>query len=281
MITPLVTIVIPGKNSAYMLEACLKSISNQTYSNIETIVVDGYSSDNTADLAKQYDAKIYNYSPNVPKGTFDAPYKRNYGVKKAKGKYVYYVDADMELSPGVVAEAVKICETNTCDAMIVPEDSFGIGVWARAKNLERRCYWGDNTIEAPRFVRKSVWDELGGLDELLGGGGDDWDLYQKLLRAGHKVSRTTSITYHNEGHLSLKKLMRKRLMYGRDSLKYISKRPGAASLSYFPVRPSYIRNWKLFASRPTDTMFFVVMRACEYFAAFVGIVRSVILKDNV
>ena len=90
---------------------------------------------------------------------------------------------------------------STYDAVIIPEDSFGEGIWARAKNLERRCYWGDDTVEAPRFVKKKVWSDLGGLDEILGGGGDDWDLYQKLLDQGYKVGRIESITFHNEGKL--------------------------------------------------------------------------------
>lgn len=274
---PLVSVIIPAKNSGFFLENCLKSIKKQSYSKIETIIIDSKSTDNTSDLAKKYKAKLFNYFPKVLPGTFDAPYRRNYGAKKAKGKYVFYIDADMELTRNVISEAVRLCEKKNADAVIVAEDSFGEGVWARAKNLERMCYWGDDTIEAPRFVRKETWDDLGGLDELLGGGGDDWDLYQKLLNKGYKVSRTKSKIMHNEGRLKIVKLIRKRYMYGRDSLKYIKKRPGAATLSYFPIRKSYLKNWKLFLSRPMDTFFFVIMRASEYLAASVGIVRSLIL----
>lgn len=272
--TPLVSIVIPGKNSALMMKACLESIKKQSYRNIEIIIVDSKSEDETPKLAKKYGARLFDYFPKVPKGTFDAPHKRNYGAKKARGKYIYYVDADMELSKNIVSEAVSLCEEKGFSAIIMPEDSFGVGVWASAKNLERMCYWGDDTIEAPRFVSKKVWDKLGGLDEFLGGGGDDWDLYQKLLKKGYKVGRIKSIVRHNEGNLSLQKLMKKRFMYGQDSLKYISKRPGAASISYFPIRPSYLKNWKLFVSRPKDTFFFIIMRTAEYSAAAVGILRS-------
>lgn len=272
-----VSIIIPTRNSDRFLENTLKSIKKQTYKDIEVLVVDGKSTDRTHEIAKKYKATILIYVPNVPQGTFDAPHKRNYGVKKAKGTYVYYVDADMELTPNVIKEAVSLSEKGA-DAVIVPEDSFGEGIWAQAKNLERRCYWGDDTIEAPRFFNKKVWLAVGGLDESLGGGGDDWDLHQKLKDKGYSIARTKSLVMHNEGNLSLKALCRKRFMYGRDTFKYIQKRPAAGSKSYFPIRKAFLKNWKLFIRRPKDTGAFVIMRSAEYFSGFSGIVYTMIKK---
>jgi glycosyltransferase involved in cell wall biosynthesis len=273
----LVSIIIPTKNAALFLENCLKAIKKQTYKQIEVLLIDGGSIDGTLDIAKKYGAHVIIYKPKVAEGTFDAPHKRNYGVKKAKGKYVYYLDADMELSPSVISEAVKLGEKGA-DAIIIPEDSFGEGTWASAKNLERRCYWGDDTIEAPRFFKKKVWEQVGGLDESLGGGGDDWDLHEKLKKSGFVIKRTKSLVMHNEGKPELKKLWKKRFMYGRDTIKYISKRPKAGAESYFPIRKAYLKNWKLFAKRPKDTAAFIVMRTTEYAAGFSGIVYSYLIK---
>jgi len=274
---PLVSIIIPTINSEEFLRKCLTSIKKQSYKNIEIIIVDGGSSDNTLKIAKDFNSKVYEYKPKVKPGVFDAPYKRNFGVKKAKGRYVYYVDTDMELGNKIVEEAVRLCSV-TADAVILPEDSFGTSIWAKAKNLERRCYWGDDTIEAPRFFKKDVWIKMGGLDEDLGGGGDDWDLYQKLLENDYKVKRTKSIVMHNEGNLKLTKLLKKRFMYGRDSVKYISKRPRVGIVSYFPIRRAYLRNWKLFVSRPLDSFVFIIMRSAEYAAGFSGAIYSFIVK---
>lgn len=273
-----VSIIIPTRNSDEFLEKCFISVRKQTYKNIELIVVDGGSQDKTLLLARKYKAKILIYKPNVRPGTFDAPHKRNYGVEHSTGKYVFYIDADMELGKNVVSEAVELCARDNYDAVIIPENSFGVGRWARAKNLERMCYWGDNTIEAPRFFKKDAWIEVGGLDVDLGGGGDDWDLHQKLLDNKMRVARTKSMIEHNEGHLKIKKLLKKRFMYGRDSARYISKRPKAGVVSYFPIRKSYIKNWKLFLTRPRDTFFFISMRTAEYAAGFLGIIYSTIKK---
>ncbi len=276
---PLVSIIIPTKNSALFLENCLKSIKNQSYPKIETLVVDSKSTDKTLSVCKKYKVKVYQYHPKVKVGKFDAPHKRNYGTTKAKGKYVYYLDADMELPRGIIKEAVAMGEMGY-DALILSEDSFGNGIWAQAKQLERRCYWGDETVEAARFFKKSVWDELGGLDEALGGGGDDWDLQYRLVQAGFKLGRTKRVVLHNEGELSLIKLIKKRFMYGRDSIKYLVKRPQASFVSYFPIRKAYLKNWRLFAQKPFLTIAFIFMRSAEYAAGFSGILYSFLEKDE-
>jgi glycosyltransferase involved in cell wall biosynthesis len=270
---PLVSVIIPTKNSGKMLGACLRSIRSQSYKNIEIIIVDGASTDNTRPLSIEYQCSLLQFDPKVEVGTFDAPHRRNYGVAKSNGTYVYYVDADMELTKHVLQNAVRKCEEG-CDAIIVPEESFGTGVWAQAKKLERKCYVGDDTIEAPRFFRKTVWDEVGGLDETLGGGGDDWDLHQKLKDRKKKICRIADLVLHNEGDLKIAKLIKKRFMYGRDSFKYISKRPVAGTASYFPIRKAYIKNWRLFLKQPFSTIVFIIMRGTEYSAGFAGILYS-------
>lgn len=271
----LVSIIIPTKNSSGVLQKSLPSIKEQTYKNIEIVVVDGKSTDNTIALAKQFHAKILTYVPQVPSGTFDASYKRNYGAKRAKGEYIYWMDADMELPKYLVAEAVKLCKQGY-GAVILPEDSFGTGIWSRAKNLERRCYWGDDSVECPRFFKRSVWEEIGGLDESLGAGGDDLDIHQKVLERGHRVARTKSIVLHNEGNLTLGKLFRKHFMYGKDTIRYFYKRPKQSVISYFPVRVAYVKNIPLFLSRPIDAVLFVIMRSTEYTAGLLGLLSTLI-----
>lgn len=274
---PLVSIIIPTVNSGLFLENTFKSIVAQSYKNIETIIVDGQSTDNTLPLAKKYKAHVFQLKTNLPKGTFDAPYRRNFGVKKARGVYVYYVDADMELPKNLIEEAVNLCEKKY-DALILPEDSFGVGVWAKAKNLERRCYWGDQLIESPRFFKKNVWEKVGGLDEKLAGGRDDGDLYEKLKENNFKVGRTKAIVMHNEGKLTVKKLFMKKYMYGKDVMKYVSKRPVVGVASYSPIRLSFLKNWKLFAKRPMDSGVFIIMKGVEVAGGCAGVADSLINK---
>lgn len=277
--SPLVSIVIPTLNAADYLENCLQSIKLQSYRKIEVIIVDGGSTDNTLKIAKKFKTKIFHFDPNLPPDKYAATHRRNYGVKKSAGEYIYYIDSDYELTKNVVRECVNACVLHGFSAVIHPLDTFGVGIWARAKNLERRCYFGDDTVESPRFFKKSVWRTVGGLDEKLMGGGDDWDLYQKLLERNFKVGRIKSIVRNNEGNLTLGKLFKRAFFYSKDSLKYLHKRPKQAFKSYFPIRASYIRNWKLFIKRPKDTLALIIARTVEYFGGALGVAYSLIKND--
>ena len=269
----IVSIVIPTKNSAGFLDSCLKNIRLQSYPKIEIIIVDSKSTDNVEELAKKYKVRFLTYIPKVEKGIFDAPHKRNYGMAKAKGKYVYWLDADMTLPKNLIAEAVELC-IKGADAVILPEDSFGVGIWSKAKQLERRCYWNDPTMESPRFYKKSVWEDIGGFDLSLGAGGDDIDLTQKLLEKNYVIKRAKNIVLHNEGNLTLRNTIRKHFMYGREMFNYFKKRPRSWIATYNPIKFSYFSHWKLFIGHPVEAILFIFMRTLEYIAGFVGLIYS-------
>ncbi len=269
----LVSIIIPTKNSSMFLENTLKSIKEQSYKKIEIIIVDNKSTDKTLEIARKYRCKVFQFNPKVSIGRFDASHKRNYGVTKAKGEYVYYVDADMELTKNVVSDCVRLCNKGF-DCIMVPEDSFGIGIWAQAKYLQRHCYIGDDELESPRFFKKKVWQALGGLDVEMGGGGDDWDLSLRAREAGYKITRTTELVMHNEGDLKLFRLFKKRIMYGKDLPKYLSKQRGH-SVKVFLFRKAYLKNWRLFLSHPIITCAFIVMRSTEVVGTSLGVMLSV------
>ncbi len=87
----MVSVVIPTYNSGRTLEKCLKSIVDQIYKNIEIIVVDKFSEDKTVEIAKSYGARIIqDYGERAR--------AKKIGLKKAKGKYVLFIDSDMKLS---------------------------------------------------------------------------------------------------------------------------------------------------------------------------------------
>lgn len=87
---PLVSVVIPTFNSAKFLNDALLSVLQQTYENIEIIVIDDGSTDNTSDVLLGFHDKVdCIYQPN--QGSAVA---RNKGIEKAKGKYIAFLDAD-------------------------------------------------------------------------------------------------------------------------------------------------------------------------------------------
>ena len=88
----LVSIIVPIYNVENYLERCLQALKNQTYKNLDIILVNDGSKDNSEAIAKKYldDERFHLYSKDNG-GLSDA---RNYGMKYAKGKYICFIDSD-------------------------------------------------------------------------------------------------------------------------------------------------------------------------------------------
>jgi len=262
---PLVSAVVPTFNSEKFFEECLKSVRGQTYPNIEIIVVDNYSRDKTREIAENYGARIFLSDAKRSEA-------RNIGVERAKGKLVLFVDSDMELDFSVVDECVeKIGEGN--DGVIIPEISVGSSFWAKCKALEKTCYIGDDSIEASRFFRRTVFETVGGYDSELEAG-EDWDLNQRTRKAGYSVGRIDAFIKHHEGRLSLQETMLKKRHYGKTLQRYRMKHPGEARQQLKLIRPAMMRNWRKLAKDPIHALGMFFMKACEFLAAGFGLVVS-------
>ena len=96
---PLVSVVVPTRNSRRTIEACLRSVGAQTYRPLELIVVDNGSTDGTWTVAARH-------ADLALRGGPERSAQRNLGIGRAAGEWVCYVDADMELAPDVVERAV-------------------------------------------------------------------------------------------------------------------------------------------------------------------------------
>ena len=261
---PLVSVVIPTKNSGETIETCLKSVREQTWPNIEVIVVDNYSSDDTREIAEKFDAKAIESKV----GRSGA---RNIGAEKAIGEFILFLDSDMELDSTVVRRCVEKVGEHKCDAVIIPEVSVGESFWARCKALEKACYIGDDTIEAARFLKRSAFNIVNGYDpELLFG--EDKDLDIRIRKAGFKIGRVNAFLQHHEGKLSLRETMLKKNHYGRTLNRYRRKHSNEAKQQLKLIRPAFIRNWRKLARDPIHALGMFFMKFCEFGAVEWGYV---------
>jgi glycosyltransferase involved in cell wall biosynthesis len=274
-----VSIIVPTFNSERFVEKCLQSIANQSYSNIETIMVDGFSRDRTVEKARKFDTEIHLFGVKQGReAVFGAPYQRNYGVSKSKGEFVYYLDVDMQLTRDVIAECVHAVNATKADGVIVLEISIGIGFWSACRSLERRCHAGDDLQEAPRFLKKDIWKKLNGLDPSIGG--DDWDFYHRFKRRGFKAVRAENRVFHDEGELNLKRLALKRYMFAKHMHKYLQRYGATGYKQFSPLRAGYIKNRRFFARDPVHTAGLVAMRTIEYTASAAGLLIGKIMPSN-
>lgn len=260
---PLVSILITTLNSEKTLEKLLESIQGQSYNQIETIVVDNNSIDETQEIAKRFTQKVFVKGP-------ERSAQRNFGAKKAVGKYLLILDSDMILTKDVVTECVAQLENKESEMVIVPEKSFGEGFWAKAKTLEREIHRGESYFEAARFFTRKVFWEAGGYDENLTGP-EDWDLPQRLAKT-HKVGRIKSLILHNEGHPTLLKLARRKYYYGLSAYKYLKKQrlPVFTPKTVYILRPALYRNWHKLIGNPVVSFGMFIMLLAETLGGGLG-----------
>ncbi|OGK18415.1 hypothetical protein A3G67_03180 [Candidatus Roizmanbacteria bacterium RIFCSPLOWO2_12_FULL_40_12] len=212
----MVSVIITTKNEEKNIENCLLSIQGQKFpkSQIEIIVVDNHSTDDTTTITRKYTHQIYQKGP-------ERSAQRNYGARKAKGKYYLYLDADMALSPSVIEECVKKMEKNKeFVALYIPEIIIGEGFWLKARRFERSFY-NSTVIDCVRFIRISKFRVIGGFDDAMSGP-EDWD-FDKRIRLIGKTSIIKAPLYHNETGFSLSEYLSKKSYYSKSLKKYIKK----------------------------------------------------------
>lgn len=266
---PLVSVIIPTKNSERTLRACLQSISDQSYDSIECIVVDNNSSDSTQTIAKAAHVKV------ITAGN-ERSAQRNVGAAHSKGDFLIFIDSDMELANNVIAECVEIANSKSAiHAIVIPEESFGTTFWAQCKQFERSCYLNTPWLLAARFFRRSSFEEVGPFNERIIGG-EDFELHARIVRRFHlsAIGYAKSMIRHNEGALQLHTLLQKKYYYGKTIATYKKNTPLEYSFSFQANLLSriwlFLRNPRTLLHHPLIVMGTCMMKWLEFCALAMG-----------
>lgn len=127
MVANLISIIIPTFNSSKHIKATLDSVLSQTYTDWECILVDDGSVDLTETISENYREKdnrfhLYKRPDHLPKGPSSA---RNYGVTKAQGEYLIFLDADDLLASTCLENRVAQFQQNPeCDFLVFQMERF-------------------------------------------------------------------------------------------------------------------------------------------------------------
>lgn len=258
-----VSVVIPAKNSSETIERCLTSVREQTYSNIEIVVVDNHSDDNTEELARTYADQVIRSGPErCPQA--------NIGAKAATGEWVYFVGADFELDRNLIKEAVTRADEADADAVLVHNHSDAtVSRWARVRAFERAMYKGDDLNVASRFIRRDRFLGIGGFDETLIAG-DDYDLQARLTADGAKFVHIDATELHLGEPKTLREVIRKHYFYGSDLKKYVAKYGRSTVKQLSPIRPAFLKSWRQFVRHPRTAALFFVYQVAKYAAGGAG-----------
>ena len=98
------SIIVPTYNREKYIIKCIDSVLDQTYDNFEVIIIDDGSTDNTENLVKKYQDKRIKYFKNENHGI---GYSRNFGINKAKGDYIFFLDSDDYLEENMLEEVLN------------------------------------------------------------------------------------------------------------------------------------------------------------------------------
>jgi glycosyltransferase involved in cell wall biosynthesis len=215
-----ISVVVPTRNSARTLRACLTSLRHQTHPDVEVLVVDNASTDGTAAIARELADVAVDRGP-------ERSAQRNHGTALSTGDVVLFVDSDMVLEPDVLAEVAAVLAARPeVGAVVVPERSFGDGFFTECRILEKSLYVGADDVEAPRAFRREVIEGVGGWAEHLTAA-EDWDLADRCGAAGVVVDRVDAWIWHDEGRLRLRGTFSKKRYYGRWIADYLRTHQGA------------------------------------------------------
>lgn len=168
---PLVSVIIPFFNAAEHLHETLNCVCNQSYRNLEIILVDDGSKDDTLNILHDY-ARQDNRIQVLTQQNEYAGAARNKGMEIATGKYYLFLDGDDLFEPEMVSQMVERAEATKADVVICNSDVFSQPGQFRERfdkfkhsclgkvNTHRFCVSKEIPFHALQFSKSSAWDKL-------------------------------------------------------------------------------------------------------------------------
>jgi len=256
---PLISIIIPTRNSGATLERCLCSISAQSFKDYELIIVDCHSTDGTAEIAKRFGATLIESKAGLPAA-------RNLGFSASKGRIILSIDSDMILEPSVLADAAG--SMAGFGALIIPEVGYGDDFFSKCKDLEKRCYINDLQIESARAISRDAFQKVGGYDPDLFFG-EDHDMHSRL-KSGFKIGRIGSKIMHDTSAVPPLKQISKAYNYGLTIHNLRAKKNQRGDFALNPANFIFIRHFGKLAKEPVHACGLLFFKSLEYCFGLAG-----------
>lgn len=210
MLQPLVSIIIVNHNGRNLLKNCLEFLSKITYSNVEIILIDNNSSDDSIAFTKENYPKVIVHKLDSNKG-FAEP--NNIGARLAKGKYLLFLNNDTMVTENFITELVTVIEKDEtigiCQSLLLKPDgsidSSGdfiddLGIVYNSKTQIDTIREISSARGASMLICKNIFDKLGGFDEEFFVSFEDVDLGWRTWILGYRVVMIPkSIVYHLGG----------------------------------------------------------------------------------
>lgn len=197
MSDPKVSVIIPSYNHSQFILETLESVLSQTFKDFECIIIDDGSTDNTKDIVLDWiriDERFrYYFQENA--GLSSA---RNKGISLSIGQYILPLDSDDKISDNYLEKCFLTLNSNS-RVKIAYGEAFFFGNSNKKWNLD--IYNFDdllykNMIYCTGLFRKEDWKYVGGYDENLKSGLEDWEFWIHILKKGGEVVKIVDCFFY-------------------------------------------------------------------------------------
>ncbi|WP_298352430.1 glycosyltransferase family A protein [uncultured Dokdonia sp.] len=189
MNSPEVSIIVPCYNQAHFLNDSLQSVLNQIFDAWECIIVNDGSPDNTEEVAQKWCAKDarFKYIKKTNGGLSSA---RNAGIAISRGDFILPLDADDLIHSDYLQKLLPVIENNDAVEVVSCYSIFFRNTIDNVVNTRKPtgttidALLYENMIMATSLYRKESWNRVGGYDESMKDGFEDWDFWISILKDG-------------------------------------------------------------------------------------------------
>jgi GT2 family glycosyltransferase len=185
MKTPSVSVIVPCHNGGRFLDGLLASLAAQSYRDFEVIIIDDGS---TEEATRQKLAGLPSTIRVVHQEKRYLPGARNAGFRQASAEFILPLDCDDRLDPCFLSETVGMMRQASCEVGFVFTHLQLTG--ALEGVVPRHCDGFDqlflNQLPYGMLIRRTAWEHVGGYDEAMRDGFEDWEFSIRLIRAGYK-----------------------------------------------------------------------------------------------
>lgn len=191
-----VSVIMPCYNDGQYIEEAIDSVLNQSYKDIELIIIDDGSDDEytirVINNISHEKIKVLHTDHLRPAGA------RNYGISLSTGKYILPVDSDDKIEPTYIEQAVNILAGNPqigvvyCQADLFGEQS---GRWdLPTYSFETMLL--DNIVFVTALFYKKDWEKVGGFNTSMDSGMEDYDFWLSILGLGKQIYQIPETLFH-------------------------------------------------------------------------------------
>ena len=190
---PLVSIIVPCYKQAHFLEETLQSVLEQTYLDWECIIVNDGSPDHTEVIAEKWivQDQRFSYIFQENKGL---PSARNEGIKRSTGEFIVALDSDDILHPEYISKLLPVLLENTtlgivtCYRHFFSTSKSNIIYNYKATGSNYHDLMFENKLMPSSLYRKKCWEAVGGYDESMIKGFEDWEFWLNVTKRGWEFS---------------------------------------------------------------------------------------------